>query len=643
MKIYKRKSGWRGAIMSGAGAVFALSVIGSSLAAQEIGHHPMEGPPPLPEVTSWPLYNGSLGGQRFSDLTAINADNAANIQEVCRVQVGELGSFYPGPVLANGMMYITIGRVTMAINPTTCAIIWKSTYRPMAKEGIPVNRGVAYADEKLFRGLPDGSIIAYDALTGQQIWRKQAIDWAKGELFTSAPIVWNGMLFIGIANSEGGIRGRMFAFDANTGEKLWQFNLVPQEGEPGTETWKGRSYEQGGGGTWTSYALDPDTGELFVPVANPAPVLDTAPRVGNKKHTNLYTNSIVVLDAKTGKLKWFYQTRPSDNHDYGVTSPPMLFEGKDGRKLVALGNKDGHVYVIDRTSHKMVFKRPVVRLHNLFKTATPEGITICPGVLGGIEWNGVAFDRLNRSLIAGAVDWCHKITLAPQPYVMGQVYYGGRMMADGDKPDGTITAIDPDDGHIRWQFKPGFPVVSAITPTAGGVTFAGDLGGNFYTLRSSNGEVLRKIATGGALAGGIVTYEVNKKQYVALTSGNVSRSTFGASGIPTMVIYAVGAAPAPAAATSAATPKAAAVLEKPDAEKGKALYETMCAACHGAAGEGQAGPKLAGISGRATSDQVAEWIRNPKSEAMPRMVPDVVSESDVGHLTAFLMSMPGKP
>lgn len=636
----------------GAGGVrnsFAIFLLGltvtSSLAAPPIGQVDVDGPAKMAPASTWASYNGGYDGQRFSDLTEISTENAANLQEVCRVKAGELGAFVTGPVLVNGLLYITTGRATIALNPANCEIVWKSPYRPRREEGYAANRGVAYLDGKVFRGLPDGTIAAYDADTGQEIWRTDAIDPSTGGFPGSAPLAWNGMVFIGIAGGDMGLRGKMFAFDAATGKKLWQFNLVPQAGDAGVETWKGRSYETGGGGTWSSYALDPETGELFIPVANPAPDLDKGPRVGGKQHTNLYTNSVVVLDAVTGKLKWYYQTRPADDHDYGVTPPPMLFTGAGGRKLVALGSKDGHVYVIDRETHRLVFKQPVVKLHNFLKSATPEGTTICPGALGGIEWNGVAHDRLNHALVVGAVDWCHKIFLAPQAYVPGKVYYSGRMEGDGSAPNGTITSLDSKNGKIRWQFKPGAPVVAGITPTAGGVTFAGDLAGNFYTLRSSNGEILRKIATGGALAGGIVTYSVSGKQYVTLTSGNISRSTFGASGTPTLIIYSLSASPAAANSTpSTPAPAPASAPSTPavaggDAASGGARYTEVCSGCHGSAGEGASGPRLRGIADRASYAQTVEWIRNPKSAAMPKFYPDMLSAADVDNVAAYIRTL----
>jgi alcohol dehydrogenase (cytochrome c) len=622
--------------ISGYGAWLACAAT-FCMAAHAVDTDPnLEKAPPQPPASEWRTYNGSYEGQRFSALKQIDAGNVASLNEMCRVHVGEPGPFHTGPVIAAGVMYLTTGHATVAVNPANCDILWKSIYSPEQPEPYNANRGVAYWQGKVFRGTPDARLVAYDAVTGKELWKTVVGDGAAGEMLDSAPIAWNGLVFSGVAAGDFGIKGRMLAFDAASGKPVWQFNLVPQAGEPGVETWKGTSYEHGGGGTWTSYALDPEAAEVFVPVANPTPSYDRSSRQGD----NLYTGSLVVLDAHTGKLKWYYQIRPSDDHDYGATSPPMLYTLADGRKVVALGSKDGYVYVIDRGTRKLVFKTPVVRIKNHTTSPTAAGIEICPGVLGGVEWNGVAMDQVNQALVVGANDWCSRVRSVPQQYEPGKLFTQGVPEMIG-KPFGTITSLDAASGRIRWQFKPSNGVVAAITPTAGGLVFAGDLSGNFYAMRSADGEVLKQFATGGALAGGIITYTVADKQYVAIASGNVSRSTFGESGAPTLIIYSLGAAVQPANAVSQA-PAAAIATQAGDAATGARSYGPVCASCHGAKGEGAVGPALGGIATRMSHKQIVAAIKTPASARMPTLFPGAISAQDVENIAAYIGTLPAQ-
>jgi alcohol dehydrogenase (cytochrome c) len=321
--------------------------------------------------------------------------------------------------------------------------------------------------------------------------------------------------------------------------------------------------------------------------------------------------------------------RPSDDHDYGVTSPPMLYTLKDSRKVVALGSKDGNVYVIDRKTHTLVFKTAVVKLKNFLAAPTADGIEICPGVLGGIEWNSPAFDRPNDALIVGADDWCSKLQSAPQEYAAGTLFTQGKAKMLGSA-SGTITSLDAATGKIRWQYRTPNGVVAAITPTAGGLVFAGDLGGEFYVMRSADGEILKQFATGGALAGGIITYTVSNKQYVAVASGNVSRATFGEVGIPTLIIYSLtetSPRPAPISAPSG------------DAGAGAQSYARTCSSCHGPTGEGGAGPRLQGIAARLSYEQIIALIKTPVSAKMPTMYPSVLNEQDVDNIATFVRTL----
>jgi alcohol dehydrogenase (cytochrome c) len=253
-----------------------------------------------------------------------------------------------------------------------------------------VNRGVCYLDGRIFRGTSDGRILALDARTGEQLWLIKAGDPLKGESFSSAPIAWKGLVFIGAAGGDWGIRGYVLALDAETGREKWRFYTIPMGSEPGADSWKlPETAAHRGAAMWTSYTLDTTTGEPFVPTGNPAP--DYARDPG----ANLYTDSLVVLDTMTGKLKWYHQFKSNDGLDYDFGVAPALYTSKHGNKLLAAGSKDGYLYGIDRATHGAVFKTPVTTIKNADARPTPAGVLVCPGPLGGVERNGPAVNPVS--------------------------------------------------------------------------------------------------------------------------------------------------------------------------------------------------------------------------------------------------------
>lgn len=588
--------------------------------------------------TDWTTYNKDLVAQRFSPLTQINTKNVTSLKEVCRIQVSDAGSFHTGPILIDGVMYVTTARDTVAINPTNCGMLWKSTWEPEQDEIWAVNRGVAYSDGRLFRGTADGRLLALDAKTGKQLW-KIIVREGKGDFLTAAPIVSSGLVFIGTSGSDWGIRGRMMAFDAVTGKEVWRFNTIPLPNEPGAETWKSdKSSETGGGGMWSSFTLDEKANEIFVSVGNPAPDFGPSYRLGS----NLYTDSLVVLDAKIGKLKWWYQLIENDALDHDLGAAPVLYKDSTGRDLVALGGKDGYVYAIDRQTHKLRFKTAVTTIKSRH-TPTPEGVVSCPGILGGVEWNGPAFDPRRKALYVGAVDWCSIVKSAEVGvHKPGDLFLAGSFEMVKTPPNGWVTALDSNTGKIKWKYEVGAAMVAGITPTAGGLIFTGDLGGNFLALDSKTGKVLYKTNTNGAIAGGVLTYLLSGKQYVATTSGNVSRLTFGVLGKPSIVIMALDPVHKEQTRSESSVLPTAEPLklmnrssDKADKSHGKSLYSKVCAACHGAQGEGGVGLKLQNLSARLTWEQIVDKIVNP-TLPMPKLYPSMLSEQDLIDVAAYI-------
>src|SRR5579862_297313 len=220
--------------------------------------------------TDWRYYNHEPTGLRFSDLEDINAKNAAAIREVCRVRVSGPGPFSSSITMANGALYVTSTLSTISLDATNCDVLWKSNYVLEEQQVFNTSRGAGYGDGMVVRGTTDGRLVAYDAASGNERWRIKVGDPTAGEFVSSAPQVWNGKVFVGLSGSDWGIQGRVMGFDVKSGERLWSFRTIPGAGEPAVGTWAGDSWKQGGGGTWTSYTIDPASGELFVPVGNPA-------------------------------------------------------------------------------------------------------------------------------------------------------------------------------------------------------------------------------------------------------------------------------------------------------------------------------------------------------------------------------------
>ena len=485
----------------------------------------------------WPTYNRGYDGQRFSPLTQITAANVGSLKRVCEAELGDPGAFHSGIIVIGNILYVATPHTTVALDASDCSVRWQNVYKPEQDEVYSVNRGVAYLDGRIFRGTADGRVFALDAKTGERLWIVKAGDPLHGEFFSSAPIAWKGLVFIGAAGGDWGIRGYVLALDAKTGHERWRFHTIPMGSEPGADSWQSPdTASRGGGGMWTTYTLDPAKGELFVPVGNPAP--DYAP--DTRPGSNLYTDSFVVLNALTGKLKWYHQFEGNDGTDYDLGAAPVLYDGRDGAKLVVAGSKDGNLYGFDRATHEQLFKTAVTTIRNPGARPTPAGVVACPGPLGGVEWNGPAIDPKTRAIYVGAVDWCFTFVSGTPDYKPGGLYFGTSQKPGGPgvgDPSGWVTKVDGLTGATLWRYHADAPVVAGVTPTAGGVVLTGDLNGNLLALDTSSGNLLYKYNTGGGIAGGVVTYEVDGTQYVATTSGNVSRMTFtGTTGVPKIII-----------------------------------------------------------------------------------------------------------
>jgi alcohol dehydrogenase (cytochrome c) len=493
----------------------------------------------------WPSYNKTLTSERYSQLSQINTKNVGKLKVLCTYDTGQYTSFETGPIMVNGALIGTTEHDIFSIDPANCHENWRTheDYKPASL--LAVNRGAAYLDGLLFRGTEDGRVLAYDFKTGKRVWEMTIADPKIGESTPAAPIAWNGLVFIGNAGGDNkGVKGRMYALDAKTGKIVWEFYLVPKtEGDPtrgpqgatplDMSTWKNATGTPiTGGATWTSYTLDPITGELYVPGGNPAPDFATGPREG----ANLYSGSIVVLDAKTGAYKKHFKLVPKDWHDWDVSTAPALIQTRGGKKLLSVAPKDGHLYGFDLATNTMLYRTPATRIENTeVPFAIDKSVHFCPGTVGGAEWNGPAYDPKTNLILIGEVDWCATVTLQSDKDI--QAVTPGKpwsAMATINPyhtygaPDsfgnwaGWVYAIDADTGVWKWRLKSNYPIQSGMTPTAGGVVFFGDMGGNFYVLDAANGQRLWGQKIGGAIGGGVITYTANGAQRVAVATGFTS-------------------------------------------------------------------------------------------------------------------------
>jgi alcohol dehydrogenase (cytochrome c) len=490
----------------------------------------------------WPSYNKTLTSERFSALDQITAANVSNLKVLCTFDTGQYTGFNTGLLEVQGSLVFTTEYDIFSINPNDCRQNWRvhEDYTPATAQG--VSRGPAYLDGRLFRGTQDGRVLAYDFKTGKRLWETSIADPAKGESAPAAPIAWNGLVFIGNAGGDiKGVKGRMYALDASSGKIVWEFYLVPKSpGDPergpqaqsplDDSTWKTPSGSPiTGGATWTSYTIDPEKGLLYVPGGNPAPDFGADMREGE----NLYSGSVVVLDARSGAYKTHFKIVPKDWHDWDMSTAPSLIESAGGKSLMLVAPKDGHLYAFDLVDGKMLYRNRMTRVDNAEAQFSPgKPVHYCPGSIGGAEWNGPAYDPRNNLVMVGEVEWCSTATVQTKQEMQatppGRPWSGEASRNPYNlwgKQDpvfdwaGWVTAVDADSGQWRWRAKTNYPIQSGMTPTAGGVVFFGDMGGNFYALDADDGHELWGQKIGGAVGGGVITYKAGTAQRVAVATG----------------------------------------------------------------------------------------------------------------------------
>lgn len=477
----------------------------------------------------WLTYNRDLAGDRYSPLHSINRSNVSQLTPKCVLQLGERGAFEASPIVYRGRIYVTTVHKTVAVDGTTCRRVWSYTYVPTDPEHLPVNRGVALYDGRLYRGTTDAHLLALDAASGKLLWNVRVADSADGYEITGAPVAYDGMVFTSDSGADTGITGRVHAYDAVTGRNLWNFDIVPRGDGAGAASWGGGNVH-GGGSSWSSMTIDASRNLILVPTGNPAPDFQGSGRPG----ADLYTDSIVALSMRTGKLAWYVQQIPHDVHDWDTAAAPVLYQN-GGHRLMAVASKNGLLYIYRLNDRSLVTAVPFNTRKNVdvpLRWHVP--IHVCPGALG--QYNGPALSPVLDMLFVGASDHCDEMQLAPVRYVPGQVFFAGVFRPDVHS-SGWLRGFEAYSGKQVWSYHDTSMVASGVTVTAGHLVLAGDANGWFLALNAENGKVLYRFMTGGPIAGGISVYGADGREFIAVASGSSSRDASARFAAATLVVF----------------------------------------------------------------------------------------------------------
>ena len=486
------------------------------------------------EPQNWMTYSGDYRGRRFSALDQVNTTNVRTLTAKWVYQTAATGKLETSPLVVDGILYATAqDNRAFALDARTGRPIWMYQH-PLPGDIRPccgrVNRGLAILGDKVFLGTLDAHVIALDAKTGNVLWDVIAADYRTGHSFTVAPLAVKDLVVIGVSGGEYGVRGFIDAYDAATGKRRWRFYTVPGPGEPGHETWEGDSWKVGGAPAWNTGTYDAATNQIFWPTGNPAPSNRGEGRAGD----NLYSNTLLALNADTGKLNWYFQFTKHDEHDWDATQVPVMIDS-GGKRLIAQANRNGFFYVIDRTSGKLISAngygkttwsdekdaegRPVA---NQNASPTLEGHTVCPGALGTTNFMAPTYDPQTRLFYVTARDQCDIFSTAPQPYEAGHAYYGSAYFPSEEARPyrGFLKAIDPATGQVKWKFEHTSPTWSGVLSTGGGLVFTGDAEGNFIAMDAAAGKPLWHFQMGGAVYAAPMAFAVDGKEYVAIAAGS---------------------------------------------------------------------------------------------------------------------------
>jgi alcohol dehydrogenase (cytochrome c) len=524
------------------------------------------------EPQNWLTYSGNYSGNRYSLLTQLNHDNVKNLtlKWVWRPRYFE--KMEVTPLVVDGILYAVQNSEVSAMDAATGRIFWTFHYAvpPESNQYVMVVKGLAISGDSLFWATYDGHLISIDAKTGVANWNHMLVDWHKGYQLNVAPLVVKDKVILGPATNEEGSNCWVAAYDVKTGKEAWRFYTAPMSAdEPAAKTWAGESWKHGGSPIWVTGSYDPETNLTFWGTGNPNPGWNGDNRPGD----DLYSDSVVALDADTGKLKWHYQFTPHDEFDWDSVQVPVLanidWQGKP-RKVMLWANRNGFYYVLDRTTGQFLLGKAFVKQNwnvgfdeagRPIKSAAlnpkPMGSPyVEPGTQGGTNWYSPSFsphtglfyistwDNYGGGSGKGPIqEWKEGGKYsgnAPRPQAgaatsAGAAGAGGRGGRGGrggggrgpaiayrteEEGYGAVRAIDPQTGNKKWDFKMVDYTESGILTTASDLLFSGGKEGNFFALDARTGELLWHVNLAGTVASGPVTYQANGVQYVAVAADN---------------------------------------------------------------------------------------------------------------------------
>lgn len=488
----------------------------------------------------WPSYNGQTSGGRYSELKQVTNANVSRLQVKWLTTLPNIRQVQATPVVVDGVMYVTVANECFALDAGSGRQIWH--YQRSRTQGITglsalgVNRGVAIAGDRVFMVTDNAHLIALNRTSGALLWETEMIDWRLGYNANTAPLVVGGMVVSGISGGDEGARGFIVAYDQASGKETWRFWTTPKPGEPGSETWKGTGIDHPGGATWMTGTYDPSLDTLYWPIGNPGNDLIGDDRAGD----NLYTDSVVALDPTTGKLKWYFQFTPHDVHDYDAMAPPSLvdamWQGKP-RKLMVQANRNGFLYVLDRTNGKFLLGRPFTTKLDWATGLTPEGRPIlapghepthegtraCPWLNGATNWYSASWSPLTSLYYVQTNDKCGIFTRTDEPFKAGRDFMGGSFApAPGDSGQRVLRAFDIHTGKAVWQLPQTGSAESfgGVLSTAGGVVFYGADDGAVAAADAKTGKQLWSFPTSQEPHNSPMTYLFDHQQYFVVAMGS---------------------------------------------------------------------------------------------------------------------------
>jgi alcohol dehydrogenase (cytochrome c) len=488
----------------------------------------------------WLSYSGSLNGWRYSSLSEITPANASQLRLRWVHQFTFSEPFEPTPLAVGGAIFVAEPPATVvALDAKTGSVIWEYE-RPIPAD-LPietnrVNRGLAILDNSLFFGSLDGHLIALDANTGTVKWQAQVARSSDGYSLTGAPLVVNHSVVIGVAGGDYGARGSLAAYDAVTGQQQWKFDTIPGPGEAGHETWQSDAWKTGGGGTWVTGSYDPSLDLIYWGVGNPTPAFAGEGRPGD----NLFTDSVVALHASSGKLAWYFQFTPHDEHDWDSGQTPiladLLINGLE-RKVICWPNRNGFYYVLDRITGQFLVGTPFVEVNwaqGLTSggrpiladrgTVTEGGRVTKPGVNGGVNWEPAAFNPALGLVFANTTEGESVFTKSPSDRIIRGAQHGF-FPGSGGTMVGPVTqvvrALDAATGAKRWEYHASLPQGTGkggMLATAGGTVF-GASGGSLFALDAATGKELWSVGLGGDTRAPPISFTSEGRQVIAVLAG----------------------------------------------------------------------------------------------------------------------------